>query len=82
LQPEQELNVYAVEQFGCAMRLEKNGVTRDKLCVAIDELWRDDEARKWAKVLQGWRGEVFGGTVWVNAELALAEGSGIMGMLF
>ncbi len=53
LQPEQEFNVFAVEQFGCAVGLKKNGVTRENLRVAIETLLGDENVRVRARVLQG-----------------------------
>lgn len=52
LQPEQEFNVYAVAQFGCAIGLKKNGVTRENLHTALERLLHDEGARARAKVLQ------------------------------
>jgi UDP:flavonoid glycosyltransferase YjiC (YdhE family) len=45
--------VFAVEQFGCAVGLKKNGVTRENLRVAIETLLGDENARVRAQVLQG-----------------------------
>lgn len=53
LQPEQEFNVFAVEQFGCAVGLKKNKVTRVDLRVAIEGLLGDETVQQNAKRLQG-----------------------------
>jgi UDP:flavonoid glycosyltransferase YjiC (YdhE family) len=52
MQPEQEANVDCLVRKGFAIRIRKNRLTPETLCVAIDQLLADEQARTKAKEYQ------------------------------